>query len=214
MRRAAPWLVLATAAAMALAGCSDDAGPDAAASPSSSRSGSSASSSPDVSGSPSSTPDTSATDDPSGTSEPGGAATSDPVRTEQETLPPVALEAPADFGSGVQARIADRQAVEMAGRGPGEVSGPALAFTIEFMNATGAAVDLSAATVSVDYGGNEASGFEGAPSQPVIGELAPGAAATGVYVYAVPTDQRTDITVSVSYSASLPIVLFTGDASS
>lgn len=201
-------MLLGVASLLVVGGCSDEGSGDA---------GSSAAPTSSTTPAPSSTqPGTSGpgTGGATGTSPapPGDADPASP--SDRPTLPPVALEAPADFGTGMTARITASENVEVTAQGPGEISGPALALTVEFTNDSPQPVDLSSVTVSLDYSGQEASGFTSPPAQPVRPEVAAGASASGVYVFAVPTEDRADVTVSVGYAASQPVVIFHGDATS
>lgn len=128
------------------------------------------------------------------------------------TAPAVALTETADFGGQVSARIAQVSAVQATATLPGEVSGPAVAVTVEITNSSGQAVGLDAVTVTMaDADGNPASSMTGAPAGPLQGVLDAGAARSGTYVFTVPADRRNPVTVTVNYSSGAPTLVFTGE---
>jgi hypothetical protein len=130
------------------------------------------------------------------------------------TLPPVPLDEPASFGSGLVARVTGLEAVQGEARGPGETAGPALRLVVAIRNSGGRAVSLASAVVSVSYGPDlaPAAGLSGPGVRPLAGSVPPGGSATGSYVFGVPGDDRADIQVSISLRASRPTVLFEGSA--
>jgi hypothetical protein len=186
-------LAVATGIAMVLSGCSNDG--DQAA---------------DATTTTSTTDTTAATGGDDGATD--EAVTDTGVTDEGEVGEPVALDAPADFGGGVTARLTEIEAVTVEGRLPGERSGPGVAITVEITNDSGAPIDLSLVTVDlVDAAGASASPITSSEAPGVSGELAAGAATTGRYLYTLSADDRADATVRVSYTASAPTVLFTGN---
>ena len=143
---------------------------------------------------------------------PGGEGDLAPVPTAAVlTLPPVPLDQPAQVGPGLEVRIGDVEAVEVTGRGPGQVSGPAVAVTVEVANAGAAALDVAGLAVSLAYADTEAGPVDGPPADPVAGPVPAGADVSGTYVFLVPEDQRAAVTVRVGL-ASQPVVVFTGSA--
>lgn len=170
--------------------------------------------------SPSASP--SATDpSPSGSASPGPSAAAtepgDPATVpgggfDPSTEPAVGLDDPAAFESGVTARLDELEAVQGEAQGPGEVSGPAVRVTIELTNGTGAAIALDRTVINV-YGGPEqtpGSPLSGPGVDEFSGSLAAGGSATGVYVFALPLDQRDPLQVTVSYDPEDVTVLFEG----
>ncbi|GMA92785.1 hypothetical protein [Homoserinibacter gongjuensis] len=65
---------------------------------------------------------------------------------------PVPIDTPAEVVTGLTASISGIEAVDGVAKGPGEVSGPSIRFTVTIANATGAPVDLTGTVVTVDYG--------------------------------------------------------------
>jgi hypothetical protein len=127
------------------------------------------------------------------------------------TAPPVGLTDTADFGGQVSARIAQVNAVQATATLPGEVSGPAVAVTLEITNSSAQAIGLDSVTATLtDAAGNPASPIAADPSAPLSGVLDPGATNSGTYVFTVPADQRNPVTVTVNYSAGAPTLVFTG----
>jgi len=130
------------------------------------------------------------------------------------TAPAVALTDTADFGGQVSARISQVSAVQATATLPGEISGPAVAVTVQITNGSGQAIGLDAVTVTMaDAGGNPATAISvnpADPSGPLQGALSAGASASGTYVFTVPADQRNPVTVTVNYSSGAPTVVFTG----
>ncbi len=123
---------------------------------------------------------------------------------------PVALDAPAEFGNGVTARLAAIDSVTVEGGLPGERGGPGVAITVEITNDSAAPIDLDLVLVDlVDAAGASASPITKGAS-PVSGELAVGATASGRYLFTIALEDRADATVRVSYTAEVPTVLFTG----
>lgn len=126
---------------------------------------------------------------------------------------PVPLDAETDFGDGVGIRLRAIEAVEVEGRLPGERSGRGVVVTVEMTNTTGEPVSVDRVTVDlVDGSGASATPIDDPDRAPLSGMLAPGATATGEYVYELPADQRDGISIRVTYAADRPIVIFRGDA--
>lgn len=128
------------------------------------------------------------------------------------TAAPVELTEVADFGTGVTAEVQQVEAIQAEGRGPGELSGPALVFRIAVTNGSGAPVDVDAVTVNVaDMTGAPGAPLAGPPAEPFTGSVEPGASAVGTYVFAVPADSRDLVQLEVSYSTDASVVVFAGD---
>lgn len=73
------------------------------------------------------------------------------------------------------------------------------------MDLTSVVVDLT------DSAGASAGQLSGPGAAPFTGSVAPGQTATGVYVFSLAQDDRHGDTISVSLTASAPVVVFTGD---
>jgi hypothetical protein len=200
------------AAVLVVAGCSaDDADPTAtvSASPTATRSAP-----PTVAPTPEETEGEPAEGEASG--DEGGGEAAEPLpgtaADALPTAPPVTLDDVADFGTGVTARVASARAIEAQAHGPGEIAGPALVFEVVFTNDGREAVDLGSVTVNL-YGSDGTPGIpmSGDPSDPVSGSVGPGRSASGTYVFAIPTDKRSTVTLEVSYTVDTHVVVFQGN---
>lgn len=131
---------------------------------------------------------------------------------QQVTKPPVVPSQTAGFGAGVTVRIAGTRSYQAIGRGPGEISGAAVAFTLEFHNGSDMAIVVGSVTVTADYGmaRTPASALSGPPSAPFSGTALPGLNVAAVYCYSIPSAARGLVTLSVSYSADRPVVTIRG----
>lgn len=130
------------------------------------------------------------------------------------TAAPVALTEAADFGGQVSARIAQVSAVHAEATLPGEVSGPAVAVTVEVTNGSTQAIGLDSVTVTMaDSAGDPAAAVSADLAAPLQGVLDPGKSARGTYVFTVSADRRSPVTVTANYSAAAPTVAFSGPVS-
>ena len=130
------------------------------------------------------------------------------------TNPAVPLDAVADFGGQITTKLTDIAAIDAQARVPGELSGPALAITIEVSNDSTDPIGLDSVSVNVEgNGGAPASPITTDPAAPFSGVLMPGEKKTGVYVFTIPVESRSDLSVTVLYSVGSPVVLFTGSVS-
>ena len=136
-----------------------------------------------------------------------------PVQT-VATLPPVAIDEPADAGTGMTFRLERLEAVQGEATGPGEIAGPAVRVTVVAVNDSDAPVLLDGTVVDLIYGEarTSAAPLSGPGAVRFTGSIEPGATATGVYVFDVPADQRAEVSVVISYLASVSPVVFTGPA--
>lgn len=179
------WRVVAVAAVLVLAACSDDGA--------------------DASGGPA---------EPTTTTVPatdGGTVDETVPSVPVVELDPVALDAVGDFGDGVTARIASVEPVELEATLPGEISGPGVAVTVELTNGTDAPLDL--ATVAVELvatGDRYQTLITTGDDEHLTGELAPGASSRGTYQFTIAEADRAEVMVRVNYLAPKPTVVFTG----
>jgi len=125
---------------------------------------------------------------------------------------PVPIESPGTIVSGLTAQVIGIEAVDGVAKGPGEVSGPSIRFTVTITNSTSSAVDLTATVVTVDYGADRTPAGQlyepGASPMPTT--VAAGSSASGVYVFSIPTDQRSLVNITVDYSVGVPPLVFSG----
>lgn len=132
----------------------------------------------------------------------------------QPTQAPTDMESIATAVPGVTVALSSLEAVQGEGSGVGEVSGPAIRFSVDISNSTDAAVDLSTTVVLAYYGPDQV------PAGPVSGpgaaalptSLEAGGTARGTYVFTVPADQRDHVRITVDYRAGVPAIVFDGEA--
>lgn len=127
---------------------------------------------------------------------------------------PVPLTEPAVAVPGVIFGVGTVEAVDGVARGPGEVGGPSLRFTVTVRNETSDTVSLTSTVVNLFYGPEQSPATELTSSggAPFPASVAPGATQQGVFVFAVPSDLRDQVRIAVDYAAGVPIVLFEGAA--
>lgn len=162
----------------------------------------------------SSSPDPTAPSTPTGTPKPGATVSPAPSATSDAMpeLTPVAPDRPSDNGKGLVADISQMKAVEGEAVQAGEISGPAVQFTLVLTNDTDAPVDLGLISVNAYIGADRtpAGGLVKPGGDPFEGALAVGKTAKGVYVFTIPKGQRGDVTLTVDYRAGQPAFVFRG----
>lgn len=120
---------------------------------------------------------------------------------------------PGDFGTGVTTAITAITAVDGVAAGPGESAAPGVAVTVEFTNGSDKTVGMDSVQVDLQLSdGTSASPLSGSPAAPLSGVLAPGEKRSGTYVFDVPSDQRSQFRMLVSYTTDAPVLQFTGAA--
>lgn len=136
--------------------------------------------------------------------------------SELPQLPPVSPDSPAPTSDGIGVRITKMEAVVGEANLPGEVSGPAVRYTIEIENNTDQPFDLTYTTVNAYIGADLAPALNiiKPGGSPFAGVVEPGASATGVYVFRVAPDARGDVIVTVDYRPGTPAAVFRGAAPS
>ena len=112
------------------------------------------------------------------------------------------------------AKISKVAAITATARGPGEISGPAVALTLAITNGSAASISLANSVVNLYYGATQVPGIpmSGPPSSPFAGALGAGKTASSVYVFTIPVADRANVLITISYSPSAPVVQFTGSA--
>ncbi|GAB4082651.1 hypothetical protein GCU67_11800 [Modestobacter muralis] len=127
-------------------------------------------------------------------------------------LPVVPLDAPAPVGNGVVATLPRIESIDASATGPGNIAGPALRVTVQVTNGTAEPLSLGGVVTNLYLGPDRtpASPVDDPSRAPFTGTVAPGASATGVYVFTVPADARSAVTVEVGYEAGAPLLQFTG----
>ncbi|MGY1841495.1 MULTISPECIES: hypothetical protein [unclassified Modestobacter] len=129
-------------------------------------------------------------------------------------LPVVSLDEPVVV-DGLTASLSLIEAIEGRATGPGDVAGPAVRVTVRIDNPTDGELSLDGVSVNLFHGPDRtpASPLADPSRSPFGGTLPSGDAAEGVYVFSVPTDARSDVTVEVGYRAGAQLAAFTGAVS-
>jgi hypothetical protein len=155
---------------------------------------------------------TAPSDDPTASGSPVPDTT--PTAPVGQQAPPVAPNATAT-GDGVIAELTKIEKVTGKGGTPGEVGGPALRLTVTVTNTGSKAFDASAIVVNALVGADEApAGTVMQPGgNPFSGQIEPGQAKSGVYIFVIPTNKRSNVSVLVDYQAGSPILVFRGSFS-
>ena len=124
----------------------------------------------------------------------------------------VGLTTPATIVRQLTARVTRTTAVQGVAKGPGEVAGPAVRFTVVIRNDTGKAVDLSSTAVNVYYGSSRtpATPFEQPGGEPFPSRVADHAQVTGAFVFSIPDAYRSQVLLTVDTAVRNPVVAFHG----
>lgn len=161
--------------------------------------------------SPSSSTEPSATPSDTSVPEPDESTAPAPEGDGRQTQAPVPIDTPASPEEGVSIRLANIEAVDGEGAGPGETSGPAIRVSVEITNTGSSDLSLAAAIANAFYAGDiPASQLSRPGGVPFPATVAPGATGTGVFVFVVPRDQRADVAITVDLAVRAPIVVFQG----
>jgi hypothetical protein len=117
--------------------------------------------------------------------------------------------------NGVGIEVASIESVQGKARGPGEVAGPALRFTVRVTNDSKKTINLDLAVVTVYFGRHDdpASQLSGPGAAPLPQKLRSGGTASGKYVFGVPVKERGRVRVDFSYIINQPTIIFRGPAS-
>lgn len=136
------------------------------------------------------------------------------ANTLPSSLPAVGIGRSASVGDGVTGTVVALEAIDGTGHGRGDLAGPAVRATIRLTNGRKAPVSVDAVATAMTYGSDHrpAPPLDDPSSKPFRGLLQPGSSTTGVYVFTVPADQRSAITVAVGYRAGAPFMVFSGSA--
>jgi hypothetical protein len=160
------------------------------------------------------TPSESSSSAPTDGADPSAQPTPDPSATPgtMPELAPVAPDQPSDNGEGLVAQITAMKAVQGEAVQAGEIAGPAVQFTLRLTNDTDAPLDLGLIAVNAYIGEalTPAGGLVKPGAAPFEGTLAVGDSTDGVYVYSIPEDQRSDVTLTLDYRAGQPAFVFRG----
>jgi hypothetical protein len=127
-------------------------------------------------------------------------------------LPPVPLTEQAAPVPGLEIGVAALAAVDSMPVG-GQI-GPALRVTVTVQNDTDAAVSLRSTVVTLSSSSAEPSrpGLPDPAGVEMPSSVAPGARASGDFLFAVPVEERALVRVGVAYATGMPAVVFSGAA--
>lgn len=126
-------------------------------------------------------------------------------------LPPVAPEVPGE-APGIQVTLNTFESVTGEVVVPGEVEAAAVRITAQITNTGEVPIDLNLFVMNA-YMGEErdpAETYQQPGGVPVSGSLDPGASATGVYLFRIPEDRRSDVTIVADYQGGLPAITWRG----
>jgi hypothetical protein len=119
----------------------------------------------------------------------------------------------AAYSDGVALRVTSIKHGAVSGQGPGVLSGQTTSsLTVTLTNGSKLALDLNQVVVTADYGrpARLASPIYDEGARDFSGTVAAGKSATAVYVFAIPSSQRSDVTVNVDFDGSHHAATFTG----
>lgn len=138
---------------------------------------------------------------PSGSASPG---------TEAKAVPLTATAKPA---GGVSVKLGSIASVTGEGSGIGEISGPAIRFTVTFTNGSAKTIPLSSVVTSVTSGSDDAPANELVSARKDFpAALAAGKSATATYTFTLAKADRADVRILVDYYVGVPITVFQGSA--
>lgn len=143
--------------------------------------------------------------EPSAPARPPKAARTKPVARERPLTDPVPL------AGGASASVTKIEKLRSEARLPGEVSAPALRFTIE-VTAVSRPLDLSPVVVNAYYGKDRIPAITtGEPGgTPLTGRLKAGDSTRGVYVFNVPPSARARVYLEFAWSPDVEPVILAG----
>jgi hypothetical protein len=124
------------------------------------------------------------------------------------------LTDPVPLAAGATAEVTRIEAVRSRAEIPGEISAPALRFTVR-ATAGDSRLDLTPIVVNAYYGDGRTPAISmGSPgAEPFSGRLPAGKSATGVFVFNVPVAERGRVHLEFSWSPQQKPVILTGDVS-
>lgn len=167
---------------------------------------------PGASGSPappSASPSPSSSKGEDGEGEKGSTKPTVDPRFGAEVKQTVQQDVDAKLSGGLTAKVVSVEAEEAKAVRAGETAGDAVKVTISLTNGTGRDVSLSQLSVNAYYGGKSTPAValtDGA--KPLVGALANGATASGVYLYTVPKAQQDSTVITMTDAAGSPVTVF------
>jgi hypothetical protein len=121
--------------------------------------------------------------------------------------------APASWADGASVRLTEAHHQVSSGQGPGALVGqPEAVLSLSLTNGSSAPLDVSGVVVQAVYGFRDkvASPLYDGSTLDFSGTVAPGATATAVYAFAIPTDQLGDVRLTVDLDGHHFPVVFAG----
>lgn len=173
----------------------------------------------DDSGDPADSADPDDQPTPGGPSSPAAAPGGGDIYTEvavedQEFLPAVDLGTETEVGDVATVTVLDLARADVEARTAGEISGPGIIVSVRLSNDTEEQLDLGWVTVNAEDADDvPLSPMGGPPADPFFGPLAVGDSAEATYVFRLPEDVSTPITVTVNPVPDVAVAVFTGDPS-
>jgi hypothetical protein len=132
-----------------------------------------------------------------------------PVATVQ-----AAIGKAAKVDDGVSIQLSSVTATEVTAKTPGEVTGSAVVVTVVVTNKGTSTASVDSAYLDlVASDGTLGIGTTAGNGKPLQGTIAPGASATGSYVFMLSTPRGRDVTITVSHAAGAPVAQFEGSIS-
>lgn len=121
----------------------------------------------------------------------------------------VRVSKPARLDNGVEIKVLSTETKKVKAGGPGEVGGPAVVGRVEIENKSGGPINVDGVIVTLVYGDNQvAQPSTSAPSSPFRGTLRRGEAGQGIYVFRVPGDSKSSLSIVVQYGAGSAVARF------
>ena len=118
------------------------------------------------------------------------------------------------YPDGVTVTVTSIKKGTESGRGPGVVDGrPYVGFSVQIDNRSKVNVDLTQVVVTTTYGSPArvaAPVYEDAAAQDFSGTVKPGQKASAVYFFAVPAQDRADVTTAVDFDGIHEAAIFRG----
>ncbi len=146
---------------------------------------------------------------PAAVDEGEGPRTPAPLPTES-----AALDQPIEFETGIAVSLTSVASTTVTASTPGEVSGEAVVVKLSVTNNSTAPIDLASAVVNLSAAdGAYGVGTTAGDPRPLVGELAPDASSSGIYVFMLAPARGREVIISVNYGAGEPLAVFTGETS-
>ncbi|WP_309102939.1 DUF4352 domain-containing protein [Microbacterium sp.] len=122
-----------------------------------------------------------------------------------------ALDAPITLSTDVVVTIDKISTTTIKPETPGEYAGSAVIVTLSVVNDSQRAQSVDSAVISlVTDDGDIGVATTAGPNEPLQGELAAGAKATGTYVFMLDPTEGRSVKISVNYAAGEPVATFAG----